>query len=57
MTRRTTMLIVAAMVGGLVLFDLSVSATPNPFHAPPLLALGSGLAAGGAHCAALPPSQ
>jgi hypothetical protein len=57
MTRRVTMLAAAVMIGGLVLFDLSVSATPNPFHAPPLLALGSGLAAGGAHCAALPPTR
>lgn len=57
MTRRATMLAVAAMVGALILFDLSASATPNPFRAPPLLALGSGLAAGGAHCAALPPGR
>lgn len=57
MTRRVTMLAVAVMVGGLVLFDLSASAAPNPFRAPPLLALGSGQAASGAHCAALPPSR
>ena len=57
MTRRMTMLAVMAMIGGLILFDLSVSATPNPFRAPPLLALGSGQAAGAAHCAALPPSD
>ena len=57
MTRRLTMLAVAAMIGALILFDLSVSATPNPFRAPPLFALGSGQAAGGAHCAALPPAR
>lgn len=57
MTRRVTMLAVAVMVGGLILFDLSASAAPNPFRAPPLLALGSGQAASGAHCAALPPSR
>lgn len=57
MTRRATMLAIAAMIGGLIVFDLSVSATPNPFRAPPLFALGSGQAAGGAHCAALPPAR
>lgn len=57
MTRRTTMLIVALLVAGLITFDLSVSATPNPWRAPPLLALGSGQASGGAHCAALPPGN
>ena len=56
MTRRVTMLAVVLLIGGLILFDLRVSADPNPFHAPPLLALGSGQAAGGAHCAALPPN-
>lgn len=55
MTRRVTMLAVAGMIGGLIVFDLSASATPNPFRAPPLLALGSGQASAGAHCAALPP--
>lgn len=57
MTRRATMLAIVLMAGGLVAFDLSVSATPNPFRAPPLLALGSGQAAGGAHCSALPPAR
>ncbi len=57
MTRRATMLAIALAVGGLILFDLSVSVRPNPFHAPPLLALGSGQAAGGAHCAAPPPTR
>lgn len=56
MTRRVTMLAVALMVAGLIAFDLSASAAPNPFRAPPLLALGSGQAATGAYCAALPPS-
>ncbi|KPQ12444.1 MAG: hypothetical protein HLUCCO17_02430 [Saliniramus fredricksonii] len=32
--------------------DQGVSAPPNPFTAPPILALGSGETAGGAHCAA-----
>jgi hypothetical protein len=57
MTRRVTMLAVAAMVTALIAFDLAASAPPNPFKAPPLFALGSGQAAGGAHCAALPPGR
>jgi len=57
MTRRATMLAVAALVGGIIVFDLAASAAPNPFRAPPLLALGSGQASGGAHCAALPPAR
>lgn len=55
MTRRVTMLAVAAMIGALIALDLAASAPPNPFRAPPLLALGSGLAADGALCSALPP--
>jgi len=57
MTRLATMLAVAALVGGIIVFDLAASAAPNPFRAPPLLALGSGQASGGAHCAALPPAR
>lgn len=57
MTRRITMLAVAAMIGALIAFDLAASAPPNPFKAPPLLALGSGQASSGAHCAALPPGR
>jgi len=56
-TRRATMLAVAIMVGGLIALDLAASVPPNPFKAPPLLALGSGQASGGAHCAALPPGR
>ena len=33
MTRRVTMLAVALMVAGLIAFDLSASAAPNPFRA------------------------
>ncbi len=57
MTRAVTMVGVAALIGGLIVFDLSVSAEPNPFRAPPLLALGSGQAAGVAHCAAPAPTR
>ncbi len=55
MTRRVTMLAVAVLTGCLIAADLSLSAAPDPFRAPPLLALGSGQAAGVAHCATLPP--
>jgi hypothetical protein len=48
------MAVLALLVAGLVIGDLAASAPPNPWRAPPLLALGSGLAAGVAHCAALP---
>jgi hypothetical protein len=54
MTRAVVMAAAALMVAGLLMLDATVSAAPNPFRAPPLLALGSGQAAGGAHCAALP---
>jgi hypothetical protein len=57
MTRRVTMLAVAVMVAALIAFDLAASASPNPFKAPPMFALGSGQASGGAHCAALPPGR
>ena len=57
MTRRATMLAVALMVGGLIALDLAASAPPNPFKAPPMLALGSGQVSSGAHCAALPPAR
>jgi hypothetical protein len=57
MTRRVTMLAVAVIMAALIALDLAASAPPNPFKAPPLFALGSGQAAGGAHCAALPPGR
>ena len=57
MTRRVTMLGAAAMIAALIALDLAASAPPDPFGAPPLLALGSGQASAGAHCAALPPSR
>ncbi len=57
MTRRATMGAVAVLLGALIALDLAASVPPNPFRAPPLLALGSGQASGGAHCAALPPGR
>ncbi len=56
MNRLFVILVVFAL-GGLALgFDIAASRPLNPFAAPPLLALGSGEAAGGAHCAAVPGS-
>ncbi|MFV0491954.1 MAG: hypothetical protein ACK5M4_09055 [Pseudorhodobacter sp.] len=47
---------IAVLVGaiGIVAADLGASTRLNPYAAPPLLALGSGLAASGAHCSAPP---
>jgi hypothetical protein len=47
------MIATAVLVAGLLAFEFAVSEPLNPFKAPSLLALGSGQAAGGAHCAAL----
>ncbi|MEL7298804.1 MAG: hypothetical protein AAFM92_00335 [Pseudomonadota bacterium] len=52
MTRVTTATATLALIAGLLAFDLA-TAELNPYQAPPVLALGSGAAAGGAHCAAL----
>jgi hypothetical protein len=51
----TRAVISAAVLGAALLIvavDLGASQPLNPFRAPPLLALGSGQAASGAHCAA-----
>lgn len=53
-TRRLTASLALALVGAIIALDLGQSAPLDPFKAPPAIALGSGLAAGGAHCAALP---
>jgi hypothetical protein len=55
MTRRHVTLLVALGFGGLLALDHVQSQPLNPYTAPPMLALGSGLAATGAHCAAPPP--
>ena len=57
MTRRAAAGFVLALVGGLLALDAAVSDPLNPHRAPPLLALGSGEAAGGAHCAAVAPPR
>lgn len=54
MNRAVIAIAVLCGVTGITLADLSASAPLNPFVAPPLLALGSGQAASGAHCAAPP---
>jgi hypothetical protein len=53
-TRRLTGLVVFALLSGLLVLDLAQSAPLDPFKAPPVVALGSGQAGAGAHCAALP---
>ncbi|MEX5728529.1 hypothetical protein Ga0609869_001882 [Rhodovulum iodosum] len=54
MTRRPVVIVLLIVVAGLLAVDLAGSAPLDPYGAPPLLALGSGQAATGAHCAALP---
>lgn len=54
MTRLPVVIALLAALAGLLAFDLATSLPLDPFAAPPLLALGSGQAASGAHCAALP---
>ena len=53
MTRRVTALTAVLGVAVLLGFDL-VAAPPNPYQAPPVIALGSGVAAAGGFCGALP---
>lgn len=57
MTRAHVMVVVAFVLVGFLALDMVVSDAPNPYTAPPMIALGSGLAATGAHCAAPPPPQ
>ncbi len=52
MTRAVISAAVLLAALGVVAADLAASEPLNPFRAPPLLALGSGQAASGAHCAA-----
>ncbi|WP_297772288.1 hypothetical protein [uncultured Roseovarius sp.] len=55
MKRVHVTLVVTVMSALFVAFDAMASDPLNPYTAPPLFALGSGLAATGAHCAAPPP--
>ena len=43
-----------ALITAIIIADLATSLPLDPFRAPPAIALGSGQAASGAHCAALP---
>ncbi|WP_179209276.1 MULTISPECIES: hypothetical protein [Haematobacter] len=53
MTRRLTAGIVIALLAGLLFFDHATAAL-NPYKAPPVIALGSGVVATGGFCGALP---
>lgn len=52
MTRLPVALAVFAAIGITIALDVVGSERLNPFIAPPAIALGSGQAASGAHCAA-----
>ena len=54
MTRKFTAALVALLFVGLLAFDLMASEPLDPYAQPAFFALGSGSAASGAHCAALP---
>lgn len=53
MTRHLVAAVCLAGLAVVVAVDLS-AVTPNPYHAPAMLALGSGQAAAGGFCGALP---
>jgi len=57
MTRGHVVICVALGLTLVLALDRLQSERLNPYAAPPALALGSGLAATGAHCAAPPPPQ
>lgn len=52
LARPLVALAVIGLVAGLTALDLVTAAPPDPFDAPPPVALGSGQAPGGAHCTA-----
>ena len=54
MTRKLTATIALVLLFGLIAFDQLQSEPLDPYAQPALIALGSGAAAGGAFCAALP---
>ncbi len=56
LSRKHGIIALFVIIAGLLTFDLSHSAPLDPFRAPAILALGSGQAASGAHCAAIPGS-
>jgi hypothetical protein len=57
MRRVHVTLLVGLGLTGVLVLDHVQSQPLNPFTAPPVLALGSGMAPTGAHCAAPAPGQ
>jgi hypothetical protein len=57
MTRRRVGVAVVAGLALVILGDLAAGRMPDPYQAPPLLALGSGAPAPSAHCSAVPASK
>jgi len=55
MTRAHVVMLLGLGMLGVIVLDQVQSEPLNPYTAPPMIALGSGMAAGGAHCAAPPP--
>ena len=55
MTRAHVVMLLGLGMLGMIVLDQLQSEPLNPYTAPPMIALGSGMAAGGAHCAAPPP--
>ncbi|MEZ7813696.1 MAG: hypothetical protein QMB16_08480 [Paracoccaceae bacterium] len=53
MTRHITAVVAIGLLSGLLVFDLSTSRV-NPYVAPPVVALGSGLASTGGFCGVMP---
>ena len=56
MTRGHVVLLLGLGLLVVLAVDLLQSSPLNPYTAPPMLSLGSGLAATGGHCAAPPPT-
>lgn len=54
-SRSRAILVLLAGLGLLLALDLATGQAPDPFAAPPPIALGSGQAATGTHCAMPPP--
>lgn len=52
LTAKTLALLAVLLVGLVLVLDLWQSGPPNPYGAPPALAIGSGSAPSGAHCSA-----
>ncbi len=57
MRRVHVTLLLGLGLAGVLVLDQVQSQPLNPYTAPPVLALGSGLAPSGAHCAAPAPGQ